>query len=195
MLRTAYDLATTPMLDANPTVGRDLTDAGPLAVHETWTGLHTDTAHHAVLWIAEWPRSLVYPGFLSPLLLTSGIRRTFSLTVTPLCPDLAARDIRRKKTDHIANQTQRRKIGQIEDATHTAEYKDVLQQEADLTAGHGIARYTGLITITADGDDQLQAAVASVEHAALQASCETRLLVGQQAQAFSVAALPLGRTA
>ena len=36
--------------------------------------------------------------------------------------------------------------------------------------------------------------VAAIEQAAIQASCETRLLVGQQAQAFTAAALPLCRT-
>lgn len=36
-------------------------------------------------------------------------------------------------------------------------------------------------------------AVAAIEQAAIQASCETRLLVGQQAQAFTAAALPLCR--
>ena len=34
---------------------------------------------------------------------------------------------------------------------------------------------------------------AAVEQAAIQASCETRRLVGQQAQAFTAAALPLCR--
>ena len=41
--------------------------------------------------------------------------------------------------------------------------------------------------------DLLEAAVASIEQAAIQASCETRRLVGQQAQAFTAAALPLCR--
>ncbi|MDR0285131.1 MAG: PrgI family protein, partial [Propionibacteriaceae bacterium] len=89
--------------------------------------------------------------------------------------------------------TQRAKIGQIEDAATTAEYADVLKQEADLTTGHGIVRYTGLITISANTQDDLHAAVAAIEQAAIQASCETRLLVGQQAQAFTAAALPLCR--
>ena len=39
-----------------------------------------------------------------------------------------------------------------------------------------------------------EAAVSKIEQAAIQASCETRRLVGQQAQAFTAAALPLART-
>ena len=89
---------------------------------------------------------------------------------------------------------QRQKMGQIEDASQTAEYGDVLQQEADLTAGHGVLRYTGLISISAPTPEELDTAVAAIEQAAIQASCETRRLVGQQAQAFTVAALPLCRT-
>ena len=42
-------------------------------------------------------------------------------------------------------------------------------------------------------DGRMDAAVAAVEQAAIQASCETRRLVGQQAQAFPAAALPLCR--
>ena len=46
---------------------------------------------------------------------------------------------------------------------------------------------------TAADADQLDAACAEVEVAAGQAGCELRRLVGQQAQAFAAAALPLGR--
>lgn len=54
-------------------------------------------------------------------------------------------------------------------------------------------RYTGLIAVTAPSTNELDTAVAAIEQAAIQASCETRLLVGQQAQAFTAAALPLCR--
>ncbi|WP_026937620.1 SCO6880 family protein, partial [Gulosibacter molinativorax] len=175
-------------------IGRSLATAGPVAVTESWDRLRSDSAHHAVLWISEWPRSQVYPGFLAPVLLSSGIQRAFSLICTPIRSDQAARDIRKKKTELISDAAQRSKMGQIEDASQTAEYGDVLQQEADLTAGHGVLRYTGFISVSAPTPDELDTAVAAIEQAAIQASCETRRLVGQQARAFTVAALPLCRT-
>ena len=55
-------------------------------------------------------------------------------------------------------------------------------------------RITGLISVSAPTIDDLDAAVAAVEQAAIQASCETRRLVGQQAVAFTAAALPLCRS-
>lgn len=193
ILRSAYDPAIAATLERHGDLGHDLATAGPVAVTESWGHMRSDSAYHCVVWISEWPRSMVHPGFLSPVLLSSGIHRAFSLICTPMRTDQAARDIRRKKTEYISDAAQRARIGQIEDALQTAEYHDVLQQEADLTAGHGVLRYTGLISVSADSLEELEAAVAAIEQAAIQASCETRVLVGQQAQAFTAAALPLCR--
>jgi hypothetical protein len=167
---------------------------GPVGVDEHWDRLRTDSAHHAVLWISEWPRQQVYPGFLAPLVLTTGVRRTISITYSPVPAEQAARTLRRRKTEYLADSAGRVRFGQLDDARHGAEYSDVLQQEADLTAGHGILNYTGLITITAPTLDALETAIATIEQAAIQASCETRRLVGQQAQGFAAAALPLARS-
>jgi hypothetical protein len=194
ILRSAYDPAVAGALERHGDLGRDLATAGPVAVTESWGSLRSDSAHHCVLWISEWPRSLAFPGFLAPLLLSSGIRRSVTLLYTPMRTDRAARDIRKKKTEYISDAAQRQRIGQIEDARQSAEYQDVLQQEADLTAGHGVLRCTGLVAVSASDPDELERGVAALEQAAIQASCETRRLWGQQAQAFAVAALPLGRS-
>ena len=42
----------------------------------------------------------------------------------------------------------------------------------------GVLRYVGLVAISAPSIDELDAAVAAVEQAAIQASCETRRVVG-----------------
>ncbi|MBS1674653.1 MAG: PrgI family protein, partial [Actinobacteria bacterium] len=194
ILRTAYDPAAGPALERHGALGRELATAGPVAVTESWDRLRSDSAHHAVLWISEWPRSQVYPGFLAPLVLSGGVLRSLSLHYLPMRTDQAARDLRRKKTEMISNAAQRRKVGQIDDAQAAAEYQDVLQQEAELTSGHGVLRVVGLLSLSASTAGDLDAAVAQIEQAAIQASCETRRLVGQQAQAFTAAALPLCRT-
>ena len=194
ILRSAYDPTVAGALERHGQIGRDLATAGPVAVTESWGSMRSDSAHHCVLWVSEWPRSLVFPGFLAPVLLSSGISRCFTLIYTPLRTDRAARDLRKKKTEYISDAAQRQRIGQIEDAQQTAEYRDVLQQEAELTAGHGVLRCTGLISLSARDLDELERTVASVEQTAIQASCETRRLWGQQAQAFAAAALPLART-
>lgn len=195
ILRTAYDPAVSATLERSRGIGRSIATAGPVAVEESWTNLRTDSAWHAVLWISEWPQSLVYPGFLTPVLLAGGMRRAFTILYRPVRGDQAARDLRKKKVEHISDQAQRARIGQIEDATHTTEYQDVLQQESELAAGHGVLRSIGMIAVTAATEEELEAQVAAIEQAAVQASLEVRRLVAQQAQAFTVAALPLARPA
>ncbi|GAA4706598.1 hypothetical protein APR04_001727 [Promicromonospora umidemergens] len=189
-LRTAYDPAIGPALERHPTLGRELAAAGPIAVTETWGNLRADGAHHCVLWISQWPQSQTYPGFLAPLLLSSGIQRTVSLTYRPVRADVALRELRRRRTGHLSDATQRARMGQTTDATDRAELSDVLQQEADLAAGHSLLTTSGLITISAPDAEHLEHDVAAVEQAAIQASVETRRLWGQQAQAFARSILP-----
>ncbi|KKI16416.1 MULTISPECIES: SCO6880 family protein [unclassified Leucobacter] len=194
ILRTAYDPAAGPALERHGALGRHLATAGPVAVNEAWDRLRSDSAHHAVLWISEWPRAQTFPGFLAPLVLNGGVLRSLSLHYLPVRADQAARDLRKKKTEMIADAAQRRKIGQVEDTQASAEFQDVLQQESELTGGHGILRVIGLVSVSAPTPGELDAAVAQIEQAAIQSSCETRRLVGQQAQAFTAAALPLCRS-
>jgi hypothetical protein len=190
-LRGAYD----PTYDQQPTGTHQpsLATAGPMAVEERWDSLRHDTGYSAILWIREWPRVEVPTHFLHSLIFQPGIRRTLSITATPVPVGRAIRDIRRAKVEHATDSMQKARIGAISDLADTAELDDVLDRERALVAGHADIRFTGLLTITANTADDLEAAVASVERAAIQSGCETRRLVGQQAQAFAAAALPLAR--
>ena len=91
---------------------------------------------------------------------------------TPVRADAAAGDIRKKETECIGNAADREKIGQIEDAAQSAEYVDVLEQEADLTVGHGILRATGLICVSVRDRVTFERAVAAIKQAATQTSRE-----------------------
>jgi hypothetical protein len=190
MLRQAYDPAA--RLDESR-VGRDLATAGPVAVREHLDHLRTDSAVHSVYWISEWPRAEVYPGFLSPLLLAAGVRRTTSIVAQPLTTAEAMRAVRKERVEYQTDAAHRQRIGQLSDAGAEQEWADVTQRERDLVAGHGDLRYAGFVVVTAPDLDALDAARATVEQAAVQCGCETRLLLGQQAQAFAAAALPLCR--
>lgn len=52
-------------------------------------------------------------------------------------------------------------------------------------------RATHSIAVSAPSVEGLDAAVAPIEQAVIQASCETRLLVGQQSAASTAAAMPM----
>ena len=123
---------------------------GPMGVAELWDCVRTDSAHHAVYWVAEWPRSDIHPGFLQPLLLAPGARRAFTLIAEPLSAAAALREIRRAKVEHTADAAQRARIGRLEDASTRAEADDLLRREQDLVGGHGDLRFAGLITVSAE---------------------------------------------
>ena len=187
-LRTTYD-----PLDLQAPASTDLTAAGPMAVDEHWDHLRHDSGFSTVLWIRQWPRVPAQPHFLHALVFQPGIRKTLSLTLEPVPAEVAIRDIRKAKVEYLTDAAQKAKIGAIADLSDAAEHADVIDREHALVAGHADLRFTGLLAVTAPTLEDLHAAVAEVSRAAAGAGCETRRLVGQQARAFTVAALPLAR--
>ena len=173
--------------------GSNLAHAGPLAVSEHWDRLRTDSGWATVLWLSEWPRIDVPADFLHQLVFAPGVRRSFSLIARPLSTSDALKQVRREKTDILADQAQKAKIGQVQSLSDIQEYRDVEAREQALIAGHADVEFVGLVAVWAPSERALDAAVSSIARSAAQASCETRPLYGQQSQAFLAAALPLAR--
>ncbi len=192
MIRQAYDPAAARMRPEDP--GADLATAGPAAVQEHWDHLRHDSGYSTVLWISEWPRIDVPPHFLHSLVFAQGVRKTISIVARPLPSGEALRKLRKEKVEYITEATQKAKIGRIADLADEQEYSDVLDRERALISGHADMRFSGFVAVTASTLDELRASVARIERAAQQCGCETRILFGQQSQAFTVAALPLART-
>lgn len=192
VIRQTYDPAAGRMRPGDP--GADLDTAGPTAVHEQWDHLRHDSGYSTVLWISEWPRIDVPPHFLHSLVFAQGVRKTISIVARPLTTGEALRKLRKEKVEYITEARQKEKIGRIADLADEQEYSDVLDRERALISGHADLRFSGFVAVTAPTLDQLRAAVATTERAAQQSGCETRVLFGQQSQAFTVAALPLART-
>jgi len=106
----------------------------------------------------------------------------------------ALRQIRREKTETVADSAQKARVGQLADLSDSQEYDDLMARERSVISGHTDVEFTGLLTVTTPTAEALDAAVATITRAAAQASCEVRPLYGRQMQGFIAAALPLGRT-
>ncbi|MGW7523042.1 SCO6880 family protein [Streptomyces sp. NPDC054783] len=196
VIRTAYDPKASAALDQWSDSGRPQADpaaAGPVVLVEKADRIQTDSAHHATFWIENWPRIETNPGFLHQLLFTTGVRRTLSLTYEPKGLDAALKDVQRKKATVIADAAERARKGQVDSEEDSVEYADIKRRERQLIAGHADVALTGLLTVSADTDEELNAACAAVETAAVAALVDLRLLTWQQAEAFTNAALPLTR--
>jgi hypothetical protein len=187
IVRATYDPGVRPGAPAT------LDTAGPVAIDEDWSWIRHDSGYSTVLWVTEWPRTDVAADFLHAIVFQPDVTRTLSITATPMSPRQAIRDIRRAKVEHVTDAAQRARMGAIADLSDTAELDDVLDRERALLAGHADLKFTGLITLTATTLEELDDAVAQVERAAIQCGCDTRRLQGQQARAFTAAALPLAR--
>jgi hypothetical protein len=87
--------------------------SGPVAVNEHWDHLRHDSGFSAVLWISEWPRVEVPPFFLHALIFQAGIRKTFSITATPLSTRQVMRAIRQAKVEYLTDSAQKARIGAV----------------------------------------------------------------------------------
>ncbi len=163
----------------------------PMAIEQHWDAVRTDATWHATYWIAEWPRVDVTPDFLGPLLF-SPLRRTITLTMEPVSPSRAARQVTQARTADIADGELRRRHGFLVTARQTREKESVEERDVELADGHTQYRFSGYVTVTTESRDQLRAACAAIEQAAGQARIELRLLFGEQDVAFTCS-LPLGR--
>jgi hypothetical protein len=191
-LRTAYDPQAANALDGKP-VGRQLATAGPIAMDEEWARLRSDSGWHAALWITEWPRLEVVPGFLWPLVLAPQVRRSLSIVAEPVPTTTALKDVRTDRFDYLSDQVTRDRRGQITDYSTAQELEDVNQRDRELVSGHGDLRYAAFIAVSAPSEDALAAAVNEITNAAIESYCEVRPLWGEQGTGFAAAALPLGR--
>lgn len=189
VVRSAYDPEAAGRADLQAAAAL----VGPAGIGEDWSTLRTDAAVHATYWVAEWPRHEVHPAFLQPLLLGEASARTFSVIAEPVGTARALREIRRAKAEHVADAAQRARIGQIEAEATRAEVADLDRREAELVAGHGDLRFTGLITVSAPDAATLEERASVLESAAAQAMCDVQRLVGQQGHAHLAAMLPLAR--
>lgn len=198
VIRTAYDPKALAALQQWSETGRAEAEpaaAGPVVQFEEYDRLTTDSARHATYWVENWPRTETPAGFLHGIMFTAGVRRSLSLIYAPQALDSALRDVQRKKAQVIADANERARRGQVDREEDSVEYADIKTRERQLIAGHADVALTGLVTVTAETDDQLDAACAQIETHAVTSGVDLRRLTYQQPDAFALTALPLARTA
>lgn len=190
VVRGQYDPTSASMLDAGGLMPSP-TSAGPLAAEQFWDYYRSDSAFHAVFWVADWPSVPVEAAWVYPLIALGGIRRTISVTAEPIPPSRSLRELRGQRVAKRADLVQRRRIGQLETAQDDEEYDAIERRERELVRGHTEYRFTGWITVTALDRDALEAACAHVEQAAVRSALQLRRVYGEPDQAFLRGGLPL----
>jgi hypothetical protein len=172
--------------------GIDEAAAWPAATETSWGGYRTEGAYHATYWISSWPRIDVGAAFLSPLLLHAQMVRAIAVTIEPISPLKAIREVEAARTTDIADRDLRGRMGFIETARGRRETEAVARREEELADGHAAVRFAGYVTVSARSLEGLERHCSEIEHAAQMARLELLRLYGQQEEAFTYT-LPLCR--
>lgn len=196
-IRVAFDPWSRPGLAqlaaADPSRdGIDEAAAWPLGTEETWNAYRTDGATHVTYWIASWPRVEVGAAFLSPLLLHTRMVRAIAVTIEPISPLKAIREVEAARTSDLADRELRGRMGFIETARRKRQTDAVARREEELADGHAAVRFAGYVTVSSRSLEELEHDCSEIEHAAQMSRLELLRLYGQQEEAFTYT-LPLCR--
>jgi hypothetical protein len=166
--------------------------AGPAAAQANPGSYQHDGAWSVTYWVADWPRHHVPATALAPLLAESTHRRAVSLHVEPLGPREAEREVMRERTARSVAVRMRQRTGQIVPEHERAALEQARSQDVERAAGHGLARFTGYVTVTVTDQADLEDACAELEADAAATRVELRRMWLTQDAAFAMSALPLG---
>jgi hypothetical protein len=166
--------------------------AGPAAAIAHPGSYQHDGAWSVTYWIADWPRHHVPATALASLLAECPHNRAVSLHVEPLGPREAEREVMRERTARSVAVRMRQRTGQIVPEHERAALEQAQAQDAERAAGHGLARFTGYVTVTVTDPDKIPDACAELEADAAATRIELRRMWLTQDAGFAMSALPLG---
>ncbi len=162
--------------------------------HERETPTHYETQQfcHVTFAVRHFPRLPVDCGFQIPLILEARAAHCYSIVLEPVAPSRALRAAKSARTADLGDAQMRAARGFIETASRRNQRMGIERREQELAEGHREFVYAGYITVSAEGVDALEAAIADVEDCALRSHLDLQRLVGEQGPAFSFT-LPLCR--
>jgi hypothetical protein len=139
------------------------------------------------------PRQLVAGTWLTPLYTATTCRCTVTLVAQPIPAALAALASRREQVARAGDEITKHKLRLVRTAREDAEARAVAQIDREQARGHVRYRYALLVAVTSPTQAALNTDVRTVKRILSRAGCEAITLYGEQDQAFTAAALPLGR--
>lgn len=199
-IRMQLDPAEVPSLQARAATGDGEVAPGGEAVmslEEARDFVRTDSGHHRVWWISQWPHHEVRPGILERII-TGGmadgsvIRHTLAVVKTPVPIGRALERINKRKRAWTASERVRVKQGRITSEADKQEWQALIEQEQDLVAGMGEFELSAYLTISAESRDELDQASSAMHTHMANAGLEAHILYNQQTEGLFMCAIPTG---
>jgi hypothetical protein len=189
VFRNAYDPEARRFHDGHE-VGWD--SVSPSYECELATHYDAQQYSHVTFAVRHFPRLPVDSGFQIPLILEARAAHCYSIVLEPVPPSRALRAAESERTADLGDAQMRAARGFIETASRRNQRLGIERREQELAEGHREFRYAGYITVSAEGPEALEAAIADVEDCALRSHLDLQRLVGEQGPAFTFT-LPLCR--
>ena len=174
--------------------GVDPALAGPAAAEASWSSYRHDGGHSVTWQVRAWPDGEIYATSLQPLMRPSSVAtRSLAMVYEPLGPRKAKSVLSRERTKRDVDRRVRARTGRIESLDERKEAARADEQDAARVHGHGIVRFTALVSLTVMDLDHLEGACAELQQDGAAAGLELRRMWGAQDSGFAAAALPLGQ--
>jgi hypothetical protein len=174
--------------------GCDPALAGPGVWSESWRLVRTAGRCHRAWAVVAWPRTLVGPAWLDPLLaaVPEGVERTVSVHLQAVPTPMAVRRLRAARTGHMVEEEHRARLGFVAPVGDLRRGEETEAREGELAAGYVLHRVAGLVMMSAGGEERLEEAGDEMVAAAAAAGLDLRPLDGCHGPAWA-AALPACR--
>ncbi|MEH0930930.1 SCO6880 family protein [Micromonospora sp. CPCC 205558] len=196
VLRTQFDPQDQPHVDmrAGTQAGVAPHMGGPVAAENIgWSSYRHDSGVSQTLWVYEMPRQPVAMTWITALYTRTVGRRAVTVVAEPVPAQLAQLATRRDKVARAGDEVTKRKMRLVRTAREDEEARSVEQIDREQAAGHVRYRYSVLVTVTADSEEQLRHDVRAIKRVLGRAGCQAVVLYGEQDQGFVAGALPLAR--
>lgn len=196
LIRTAFDPGIRSQLAVRTrhtaTCGLCEQAAWPLTTTTRPRSYTADGWVHRVLWVADWPRRPVPLEYLAHLIAGTTVLRTVAVTLAPVDPATAARQVEAAAVQQLADDQLRSEKGFRTTARRARDADALTRREDELADGHADYRFAAYLRISAPTDTALEDAVDEVTQAANMSGLILTVLSGQQDTGFA-ATLPTGR--
>ena len=175
--------------------GIPVTDFGPIARDTYLDHTRIDGTLHATGWIREWPRVDCLPNVLQPLIVVSGVTRSFSMVMEIHGQDKAISRAERASLRSKVDRRVKTQMGRMTTARDRHREQSVELREHEIARGHASVNFAGYVTVSvpaSSGTLVLDEQFAQVQSQARRHGLKLDRLYGQQQDGFTHT-LPLGR--
>jgi hypothetical protein len=156
----------------------------PTAIKQSWDHLKLGDIYSTFFWISHWPTTTVSGEFLAPLMLNAPIGIKLWTYFEPVESLRALKQSERHKTELLSSIALKEQIGIQAKALEKKHLEHINNRQNELLQGHAELKIHGIIEISANSLESLEASVNIIKRLSSQCYLDLRRLNGRHLQAY-----------